>query len=131
MSAIEGHRPGQGRDADLEPASDTGMQVPSSGGDNCHHWSWAPEPGLARGQPQTLPVPCLISRASPVHQAWAATEAVALKTDVVPVPVGLSLVGSLVVTTEKSKENMLDSEGGKVTSMTEGPLEGSERRNQH
>lgn len=61
-----------------------------------------------------------------MHQAWAATEAVALKTDVVPVP-----VGSLVVTMEKSKENMLDSEGGKVTSMTEGPLEGSERRNQH
>lgn len=126
MSAIEGHRPGQGRDADLEPASDTGMQVPSSRGDNCHRRSWAPEPDLARGQPQTLPVPCLISRASPVHQAWAATEAVALKTDVVPIP-----VGSLVVTMEKSKENMLDSEGGKVTSMTEGPLEGSERRNQH
>lgn len=42
-----------------------------------------------------------------MRQTWAATEAVALKTDMVPVPVELSLVGNLVVTMEKGKENML------------------------
>lgn len=42
-----------------------------------------------------------------MRQAWAATEAAALKTDVVPVPGELSLLGSLVVTMEKSEENVL------------------------